>query len=123
MLTGRRKTSAFQHPVELIDERREDLCGYRRHRRRHDPPSFDQLPCRLPRGIGGFTATECLDRTVTRQNVRPFLGHVHWSVVKNLVRRVSSWLGVRDCCEERLEEGAQKPRHPAQGEAEVVAGC
>jgi hypothetical protein len=35
------------------------------------------------------------------------------SVVKNLVRRVSSWLGVRDCCEERLEEGAQKPRQPA----------
>jgi len=42
--------------------------------------------------------------------------------VKNLVRRVSGWLGVRDCCEERLEEGAQKPRQPAQEEAEVVAG-
>src|ERR1700694_292307 len=32
----------------------------------------------VTRGIGGFTGTECLDRTVTRQNVRPFLGHVHW---------------------------------------------
>src|SRR4051794_16313108 len=29
-------------------------------------------------GIGGFTGTECLDRTVMRQNVGPFLGHVHW---------------------------------------------
>src|SRR5205085_6517444 len=35
------------------------------------------------------------------------------SVVKNFVQRVSSWLGVRDCCEERLEQGAQKPRQPA----------
>src|SRR5689334_18608835 len=54
---------------------------------------------------------------LTRERSHPQLPHV-----KNLVRRVSSWSGVRDCCEERLEEGAQKPRQPAQEEAEVVAG-
>src|SRR5207248_2933086 len=42
---GRRKTSAFQHPVELIDDgsEREDLCGYRRHRRRQGRPAQDHL--------------------------------------------------------------------------------
>jgi len=31
-------------------------------------------------------------------------------------------LGVRSRCEERLEQSTQKPRQPAQQEAEVVAG-
>src|SRR5437763_3078104 len=38
------------------------------------------------------------------------------------MRPVLGRLWIRERCEERLEQGAQKPSQPAQEEAEVVAG-
>ena len=79
-VSGCREALACQHPIQLIDNGRDmkilvridaadDTTG------RPLLPSILALPARQK--VNGSTRAGCLDRTVTRQNVRPFLGHLH----------------------------------------------
>src|SRR3954447_24672958 len=83
------------------------------------PSAFSIAALRLVECLGDPTGTGCMDKTVTRQSVRPFSGHMQWRGGTS-PRRVpgrptdqgKTWLAVDQCSGQAIQapSGTSYPR-------------